>query len=140
MAENYNVADFINVESPVKTEDVKLKRFKTPFKIKSLTAEDVSELRKEATRKTLNKKTHTYQPEMDQNKFEDLVMASSIVVPNLHDQKLQEHYTGLGDPAKVLGNMLTAGEYVELSQRVMDISGLNDSTDSSESLVTEVKN
>ena len=43
MAENFNVEDFINVESPVKEEKVKFKRFKVPFEIRSLTAKEVSE-------------------------------------------------------------------------------------------------
>lgn len=138
MAENYNIDDFINVESPKKEEEVKLSRFKTPFKIKSLTAEDVTDLRKQSTRQVLNKKTHTYQPEMDQNRFQDLVMASSIVVPNLNDEKLQTAYGTIGDAPRTLERMLTAGEYTTLSQKVMDISGLN--SDSTEDLVEEAKN
>lgn len=137
MSENYNIEDFINVESPVKEEKVKFKRFKVPFKIKSLTAEQVSELRKQSTRYVLNKKTHTYQPEMDQNRFSDLVMATGVVVPNLNNEELQKHYGTIGEPARTLEKMLSAGEYIELTQRVMDISGLNgDSSD----LVDEAKN
>lgn len=138
MAENYNIDDFINVESPVKEKEVFFKRFKTPFKVKSLTASEVTDLRKQATKNVLNKRTHTYQPEMDQNKFSDLVMAESVVVPDLKNEKIQRAYGAIGEPAKVLELMLSAGEYITLSQEVMDISGLNG--DSAEDLKEEAKN
>lgn len=138
MAENYNIDDFINVESPIKEEQVKFKRFKSPFKVRSLTADEVTTLRKQATKPVLNKRTHTYQPEMDQNKFSDLVMAESVIVPDLKNEKLQKAYGAIGEPAKVLELMLSAGEYVTLSQKVMDISGLNG--DSAEDLKEEAKN
>lgn len=138
MAENYNIDDFINVESPIKEEQVNFKRFKSPFKVRSLTADEVTTLRKQATKLVLNKRTHTYQPEMDQNKFSDLVMAESVIVPDLKNEKLQKAYGAIGEPAKVLELMLSAGEYVTLSQKVMDISGLNG--DSAEDLKEEAKN
>lgn len=138
MAET-NVNDFLreNVGSPVKTEKVKFKRFKAPFEIKTLTGDDLTELRKQAMRRTVDRRTHQVTEQMDENKFEDLVVVSSVVVPNLYDAKLQKSWQALGDPAKVLGRMLTSGEYNELTTRIMDVSGLNEDPND---LVEEAKN
>lgn len=135
-----SVSDFLleNVESPVKEEKVHLKRFKSPFVIKSLTAEDTSELRKQVTRRVLNKKTRMYEQIFDQNKFTDLVMTASIVEPNLNSEELQKSYGCIADPEGLLNHMLTAGEYNKLAKKVMEVSGLND--EDSNDLVEEAKN
>lgn len=135
-----NVEDFLleNVGSPITTKKVHLKRFKTDFEIKSLNAEETTELRKQATRKVLNKKTHQYEQDTDQNKFIDLVLTKSVVFPDLDNAKLQESWSCPGDPAKLLKRMLTMGEYNELSQAIMDLSGLD--TDSADDLEETAKN
>ena len=111
MAENFNVEDFINVESPVKEEKVKFKRFKVPFKIRSLTAKEVSDLRNDSKEVQFNKSTRTSQKVLNQDKFENNLMAASVVVPNLKNEELQKHYGTYGDPAGTLEAMLLAGEY-----------------------------
>lgn len=127
MTENIN--DFLmkNVENPVKQENVKFKRFKSPFKIKSLLAEDVTRLRNQATKQTLNSKTHQYEAQTDQNKFTDLIVEASVVSPDLHNAELMKSYSVVdGDAAKLLQRMLTIGEYSELADRIMKISGIED--------------
>lgn len=135
-----SVSDFLleNVESPVKKEEVKFDRFKSPFVIKTLMAEDVSDLRKQATRNVLNKKTRLHEQVFDQDKFTDLVLTASIVNPPLNNAELQKSYGCIADPEGLLKHMLNAGEYNELAKKVMEISGLND--DNSNDLVEEAKN
>lgn len=139
MSDNFNVENFLleNVGSPVETTKIHLKRFKDDWEIKSLTAEETSDLRKQATRRVVNKRTHQVEQETDQSKFADLVLTAAVVVPNLNDAKLQESWGCQGEPEKLLKRMLTMGEYNELTQSVMDLSGLNE--DSAE-LVDEAKN
>lgn len=134
-----NVSDFLleNVGSPIEKKKVHLKRFKSDFEIQSLTAEETDDLRKQATRKVMNRNTHTYVQETDQDKFTGLIMSHSVVVPDLENAQLQTSYGCQGDPEKLLKKMLTIGEYNKLSEAVMDLSGLNE--DSSE-LVNEAKN
>lgn len=134
-----NVSDFLleNVGSPIEKKKVHLKRFKSDFEIQSLTAEETDDLRKQATRKVMNRNTHTFVQETDQDKFTGLIMSHSVVVPDLENAQLQTSYGCQGDPEKLLKKMLTIGEYNKLSQAVMDLSGLNE--DSSE-LVNEAKN
>ncbi|MDK6218135.1 phage portal protein, partial [Escherichia coli] len=59
--------------------------------------------------------------------------------PNLNNEKLQTSWGCIAKPEEVLKKMLKVGEYTELSQAIMDLSGLNDD-DSSEDLVEEAKN
>ncbi|WEV37734.1 hypothetical protein [Lactobacillus sp. ESL0677] len=137
MTENIN--DFLmkNVENPVKTENVKFKRFKSPFKIKSLLAEDVTRLRNQATKQELNSKTHQYEAQTDQNKFTDLIVEASVVSPDLHNAELMKSYSVVdGDAAKLLQRMLTIGEYSELADHIMKISGIEDS----EAVINTAKN
>lgn len=140
MAESYNVEDFINVESPIKEKEIKFKRFKAPFKIRSLTAKEVSDLRNESKETKLNKTTKTLQKVLDQDKFENKLMVASVVVPNLLDEKLQKHYGAYGDPAGTLEAMLLAGEYNILAEKVLELSGIDANTDNDDDLVTEAKN
>lgn len=135
-----SINDFLleNVGSPVEKKKVHLKRFKSDFEIKSLTAEETSALRKQATRRVVNKRTHQVEQETDQDKFTGLVLTSSVVFPDLDNAQLQTSYGCPGDPDKLLKTMLTIGEYNKLSQAVMDLSGLGDE-DGAE-LVDEAKN
>lgn len=137
MTENYNIDDFINVESPVQEKEIKFKRFKVPFKIKSLTAEEVADLRKQATLKNVDKKTHLVQRQVDDDKLASLVVTSSVVVPNLTNEKLQKHYSAIGQPELVIKRMLLAGEYNALAEAIMNISDINSD---SANLVEEAKN
>ena len=126
MAESVEDFLFENVGSPVEEKEVKLDRFK-------------SALRKQATKRVLNRKTHKYEQDTDENQFQDLVVAEAVVSPNLNNEKLQTSWGCIAKPEEVLKKMLKVGEYTELSQAIMDLSGLNDD-DSSEDLVEEAKN
>lgn len=138
MAENFSVEDFINVESPVKEKEVKLKRFKTPFRIKSLTEKEIEELRKDSQTVEFNRATRTKHKVLDQEKFNDKLIEACVVVPNLKNEELQKHYGTYGDPAGTLEAMLLAGEYNVLAKKIMDLSGLDE--DSDIDLVDEAKN
>lgn len=133
------VADFLreNVQNPNQTEKVTFKRFKSPFEIKSLSGEDIRDIRASVTKQVLNKKTHQYEQQVDQNKFADAVIVASVVVPDLNSAELQKNWGTIGEPAVLLGRMLTAGEYNQLSEKVMDISGLNDNIEDD---IEEAKN
>lgn len=122
-----NIKDFLleNVGSPVTEKEVPFKRFKSPFKIKSLTAEEMTVLRGQATRKVLNKRTHQFEQQTDQNRFTDSIITASVVSPDLQNEELQKSWGCLAEPGKLLRTMLTMGEYQELAQIIMDISDMN---------------
>lgn len=135
-----NIKDFLleNVDSPVAEKEVHFKRFKSPFKIKSLTAEEMTVLRGQVTRKVLNKRTHQFEQQTDQNRFTDSIITASVVSPDLQNEELQKSWGCLAEPGKLLRTMLTMGEYQELAQTVMDISDMN--ADDVNDLTETVKN
>lgn len=139
MVEATSISDFLaeNVAPAQETKEIKFKRFKSPFKVRSLTGEDVNRLRREATKRVLNRKTHQYENETDQNEFISKVVAESVVVPDLLNEKLQRSYGVIGDPEKLLGAMLSAGEYSVLANEVTELSHLDGDMNA---LVDEVKN
>lgn len=139
MTETTSISDFLaeNVAPAQETKEIKFKRFKSPFKVRSLTGEDVNRLRREATKRVLNRKTHQYENETDQNEFISKVVAESVVVPDLLNEKLQRSYGVIGDPEKLLGAMLSAGEYSVLANEVTELSHLDGDMNA---LVDEAKN
>ena len=139
MTETTSISDFLaeNVAPAQETKEIKFKRFKSPFKVRSLTGEDVNRLRREATKRVLNRKTHQYENETDQNEFISKVVAESVVVPDLLNEKLQRSYGVIGDPEKLLGAMLSAGEYSVLANEVTEMSHLDGDMNA---LVDEAKN
>lgn len=139
MVEATSISDFLaeNVAPAQETKEIKFKRFKSPFKVRSLTGEDVNRLRREATKRVLNRKTHQYENETDQNEFISKIVVESVVVPDLLNEKLQRSYGVIGDPEKLLGAMLSAGEYSVLANEVTELSHLDGDMNA---LVDEAKN
>lgn len=133
-----SVEDFLveNVTPANDKKEVKFKRFKSPFIIKGLSAEEQLQLRKDNTRKVLNKKTHKYENEIDQDKLIEDLMAASVVSPNLNSDELQRSWGVIGNPAKLLEKMLTGGEYNHLAEEVNDFNDVDDSQE----LIEEAKN
>lgn len=136
-----NVKDFLpdNVKSGRKTEEIKLKRFKTPFKIRNLMGNEIDTLNKQATKKVFNQRTRMYDVQTDQDKVGRLYLAESVIVPDLNNKELQEAYGTIGEPYQTLARMLTAGELAELTNEVTRFSGLNNQEDSG-SVIKAVKN
>lgn len=128
MTANTSVEAFLlkNVGSPIEKRKVHLKRFTEDWEIRSLSAEETTDLRKQATRPVLNKATRMTEQETDEDKFTGLMLAKSIVYPDLDNAELQTSWSCPGDPAKLLRTMLTIGEYQKLQQAVLDLSGLSD--------------
>lgn len=133
------IKDFLPnaVESGVQTEEIQFKRFKKPFKIKSLMASQMDNLRKQATNKKYNEKTHIYDEVVDQDKLTRSYVTESIVVPNLNSEELQTAYGTFGSAYETLTHMLTASEFNALVQKVNDLSGLNEDNNA---VVKTVKN
>lgn len=136
----YNVEDFLaeNVKSKVETKNVKFDGFKSPFVIKALTADEFSELQKQATTSYINKKTHQRVQESDQNKLVDLMMSKAVIQPDLNDEKLQKSWGCIADPAGVLKKMLNAGQYTDLGNAIQELSGFD--IDSIDNYVEQAKN
>lgn len=133
------IKDFLPdaVESGVKTEEIQFKRFKKPFKLKSLMASQMDDLRRRATNKKFNDKTHIYDEIVDQDKLTQSYVTESVVVPNLNSEELQTAYGTFGSPYDTLTHMLTSKEFNALVQAVNKLSGLNEDNDA---VIKKVKN
>jgi hypothetical protein len=131
--------DFLkqNVDTAPLTRDVKLDRFKSPFKVKALTADEITELRKDATTITFNKRTHAKDTQVDQERYSDAMISKAVITPNLNNAELQESWGRVADPAGTLRAMLYAGEYKAISDAISELSGLNQ--DNLDDEVEEVK-
>lgn len=134
------VNDFLreNVDTEVQKEEVSFPRFKAPFVIKALTADENSALQKQATRHVIDKKTRQRTTETDFKKYADLMLVASIVQPDLNNEALQKSWGCLADPAGLLKQMLLAGEYADLADRVQVLSGFE--SEDINDLVDEAKN
>lgn len=130
-----------NVQSEI-TEDVVVSdRFKDKegkpikWKLKTLTEEENSAIRKSATR-TVKGKNGARTQETNQDEFVAKLAVASVVYPELQNAELQQSYGVLGADT-LLKKMLLAGEYANLLIKVQELNGFDRDIDE---LVDEVKN
>ena len=92
VSKEYNVSDFLaeNVKQERTTKEIKISNFKKPFVIQSVTSEEFDQMQKQATRKLINKKTYQEIEKTDNDKFVDLLIEKSVVVPDLHDESCKK--------------------------------------------------
>ncbi|MCT6888287.1 MAG: hypothetical protein M3Z87_01300 [Lactobacillus sp.] len=124
----YNVNDFLaeNVKQERSTKEIKITGYKEPFVIQSITSEEFDQLQKQATSRMISKKTYQEVEKSDSNKFTDLLIEKSVIVPNLNDEKLQKSWGCIAEPAKMLRKMISkAGEYGDLLEAISEISGFD---------------
>ena len=129
-----NLKDFM-LESTEETQEIKLARFKTPFKIKTITEEENDAIRKASMIPI--KKNGIVRKELDGVRYARELMIACVVEPNFKSNELCEFYKTL-DPLEVPGRMLRAGEYNALSRAISKLNGFDE--DSTEELEEEAKN
>lgn len=125
---DYNVNDFLaeNIKQERITKEIKITGYKQPFVIQSITSEEFDAMQKQATKRLISKKTYQEVEKTDNNKFTDLLIEKSVVVPNLNDEKLQKSWGCIAEPAKLLRKMISkAGEYGDLLEAIQKISGFD---------------
>lgn len=119
-----NLKAFLN---PIKTENREVvisDRFQengkpVPFVIRPLSQTENEKLIRKHTRK--DKKGNEY---MDRVAYNQEMVASAVVYPDLENSELQNAYGVLGS-TKLLTTMLYVGEFALLLQEVQEISGLD---------------
>jgi len=130
-----------NVQAETVEEFVLSQRFKNKagepikWKLKTLTEEENSSIRKSATRTTKGKNGARIQ-ETDQEEFVARLAVASVVYPDLKNAELQQSYGVLGADT-LLKKMLLAGEYANLLVKVQEINGFDRDIDE---MSEEVKN
>ena len=125
-----SIADFLlqDVKVKKKKKEIKFTQFPEPWIIKSLNADEFTNLRKSATRRVRSKSGQLV-PELDQDRLNDLIMAAAVVQPPLDVPELQEHYGTVGDAAETARKMLKIGQYVDLQEAIAELNGFDESVD-----------
>ncbi|WP_282801217.1 phage tail assembly chaperone [Secundilactobacillus kimchicus] len=136
MAEQVSIQDFI-VKKETEKREVKFDRFKAPFIVREVTNDENEALQKSATKRVKNPKTGQLEPQVDQALYADLLIAKSVVQPDLQDAELQKAYGTMGDEAGTLRAMLKVSELNKITRTVTDFAGVTESVDSD---VKTVKN
>lgn len=89
-----------------------------PWEIKALTSAENDELQRSCMINVpVPGKRGQYSRELDQIKYTNMLLAESVVEPNLHDAELQDSY-GVKSADALLGAMLCASEYSALAEAV----------------------
>jgi len=122
-----------NTGDPVETKEVPIDRLGLSITIRSLSEKQMSQIRKQSTRKFQNKSGERFN-ETDDDRLVENMLVAAVVNPDLTNAKLQESWNAIGQPANILRNMLRGGEYTDLSSAIQTFSGFDTSG------VTEVAN
>lgn len=138
MSENFSA--FFRKNVYTKDEIIEYKpseRFSESFKLKAITEEEHSNVKRAATvRKPINGRRGQYTTEMDSNKYTYLLCAASTVYPNLNNAELQDTY-GVKNPEDLLKAMFISGEFTDYLLKVQEINGFEKGNDE---LIEEAKN
>ncbi|HHV09256.1 MAG TPA: phage portal protein [Clostridiales bacterium] len=102
-----------------------------PFIIRPISEKENGQLIKKYTRKDRSGRDI-----LDRTEYAHALVASAVVFPELSNAELQKKYNVLGETA-LLTEMLNVGEYALLSQKVSELSGLNQDINKD---IDEVKN
>lgn len=106
------------------------------WEIKNVSNEQDELIRKECTKSIPVGKRGQRTMELDTDKYSGRLCAACIVYPNLNSAELQDSY-GVKSADSLLKAMLTAGEYIDLKSKVLEVNGFDLSM---EDLVDEAKN
>lgn len=122
LAENVEKLDNKKVVISKRFKDAKGKPIE--WEIKAITCEENEELQRRAMVQKKNAQGQLVR-EMDQIKYTALLLAESVVYPDLHNAKLQDSY-GVKTPEALLKKMLYPREESLLATEVMEFSQLDD--------------
>ncbi|MGM0846889.1 MAG: phage tail assembly chaperone [Bacillota bacterium] len=123
----------LDTEDEVQKE-VYMSRFQANFVIRAIDGKLLNSIQEQCTymKKGKNGKSDK---ELDEQKFQSMIIEKACVVPNFGSQALLDKYK-VFEPYEVIERRLLAGELAKLSSEIMDISGFGDE----EEAIEEVKN
>lgn len=116
------------------TAEIFMQRFNANFKVRAIDGTLLNSIQDQCTyaRKGKNGKIER---ELDEQKFQSMLIEKACIVPNFGAKELMEKYKAF-EPWEVIGKRLLAGELAKISATVMDISGFGEE----EAVMDEVKN
>lgn len=121
-----SLSAFLNPERPEEREVIISERFKdkgevVAFKIRPITQAENKALISKYTRRIKGKDGE--RRELDRDRYSDAFIVAGTVFPDFSAKELCDAY-GTLDPLQVPGKMLLAGEYMKLSEAIMELSGI----------------
>ena len=125
-----------NVESAELEGEVKLKRFKSPIKLKTVSTSEQQDCQKDATVRIKNK-GGGYRSELDTLKYLNLMLLAAIIEPNLNSGALQDSW-GVKNSYDLLLKMFTPKEIGVLRVKMNELNGLSDEEEEDE--IEQAKN
>lgn len=139
-------SDFLS-ENKVKCENIKYAASKSfidkvtgkpkEWELKTISNSLNEELQKQSQKKIpLAGKSGRYQIQLDENKYQALLVTNCVVYPDLNNKALQDSYGVMGAEDLVKA-MLNVGEYADLAKQCLSINGFDVGLDE---LVEEAKN
>ncbi len=96
-----------------------------PFKVRSLTQEENDALIKRSTH-AVKDRGGQLQERLDHIEYTRRLIVAATVEPDFSAKELCDAY-GVMDPLMVPGRLLFPGEYRSLADKIMELSGFNDS-------------
>lgn len=128
-----NITDFLlsKEELAPEVKEINFKKFKSPWKIKSITEKENASIRKSCTIKKKNRQGQSSN-EFDNERYMSALVAKCVVEPDLYNAQLQEHYGSQGNPALAVQEMLTSGEYALLMEAIQEINDFDADLDVNE--------
>lgn len=139
-------SDFL-AENKVKSENIKYVASKSfidkatgkpkEWELKTISNTLNEDLQKQCQRRVpLAGKSGRFQVQIDENKYQALLVTSCVVYPDLNNKALQDSYGVMG-AAELVKAMLNVGEYADLAKQCLSINGFDVGLDE---LVEEAKN
>lgn len=128
-----NLSAFLNPVSVNEEKDVVVsKRFvgedgqPVPFRIRSLTQEEMDDVIKQATETVKDK--HGRTEKLNHRKLARLIVLKGTVDPDFSLTEMCNRW-GVVDPTLVPGKMLLSGEHTKLAEAIMELSGFETDED-----------
>lgn len=109
-------------DAETETAEVAVAGFPHPFVIRSITEGENKELRKSCRTVSFDKRTHQRTDEVNQDLYNNKLVAACCVEPNFKDAELQAHYGVVGAEA-LIDKLLRPGQYVDLLLAIQEVNG-----------------
>lgn len=106
-------------------EKVQFERFEEPIIIEAISERENDRLKKAATKTRIAKGGRRIS-DLDTDAYTDQLIVRCVVSPDLDNAELQAFYGTQGDPAETLKAMLLAGEYAEVTEKLLELNGFGD--------------
>ena len=93
------------------------------WRIRSITADENDEIRKQCYKQSVSGKKIT--KEFNTVKYLEMLVDKCVVYPDLHDAKLLDHFQEMNSIVMLKKHMLNPAEYDDLTQKVQEVNGYN---------------